>query len=72
MQCDNCHNWKFVSCKMGLGWLANYAWRERNKLTFKKKEQGISMAVQWLRLWASTTGDMGLISGRRTKIPHAM
>lgn len=46
MQCDNCHNWKFVSCKMGLGRLANYAWRERNKLTFKKKEQGISMAVQ--------------------------
>lgn len=35
MQCDNCHNWKFVSCKMGLGQLANYAWR--NKKGFLEK-----------------------------------
>ena len=29
-----------------------------------------SLAVQWLRLWASTAGGMGSIPGRGTKIPH--
>ena len=36
-----------------------------------KKEEGTSPVVQWLRLHASTAGDMGLIPGRGTKIPHA-
>ena len=35
------------------------------------KGQGTSLAVQWLRLCASNAGDMGLIPGRGTKIPHA-
>ena len=32
---------------------------------------GTSLAVQWLRLCASTAGATGLILGRGTKIPHA-
>ena len=30
-----------------------------------------SLAVQWLRLHASTAGGTGLIPGGRTKVPHA-
>ena len=30
-----------------------------------------SLAVQWLRLPASNAGDVGLIPGQGTKIPHA-
>ena len=33
--------------------------------------QGNSLVVQWLGLWASTTGGTGLIHGQRTKIPQA-
>ena len=32
---------------------------------------GTSLAVQWLRLCASTAGSTGLIPGWGTKIPHA-
>ena len=32
---------------------------------------GTSLVVQWLRLYASTTGDMGSIPGGGTKIPQA-
>ena len=44
-------------------------------LTFKViifffKKGGTSLAVQWLRLHASTAGGKGSIPGRRTKIPH--
>ena len=31
-----------------------------------------SLAVQWLRLHVAKAGDVGLILGWRTKIPHAM
>ena len=31
-----------------------------------------SLVVQWLRLCASTAGDVGLIPGWGTKIPHAI
>ena len=38
----------------------------------KKNEiQGTSLVFQWLRLHASKQGDMGLIPGQRSKIPHA-
>ena len=37
---------------------------------FKCKE-GTSLAVQWLRLRASTAGSMSLIPGQGTKIPRA-
>ena len=37
----------------------------------KKKKRETSLAVQWLRLHASTAGGMGSISGQGTKIPHA-
>ena len=37
----------------------------------KKGAVGNSLAVQWLRLHASTTGGMGLIPGQGTKILHA-
>ena len=30
---------------------------------------GTSLAVQWLRLHVSTTGDMGSVSGQGSKIP---
>ena len=33
---------------------------------------GTSLAVQWLKLHASTAGDVGLIPSWGTKIPHAM
>ena len=33
---------------------------------------GTSLVIQWLRLYASTAGGMGLIPGWGTKIPHAM
>ena len=36
-----------------------------------KNNFGTSLAVQWLRLHASTTGSMGSIPGRRAKIAHA-
>ena len=32
---------------------------------------GTSLVVQWLGLWASTAGGVGLIPGWGTKIPHA-
>ena len=33
---------------------------------------GTSLAVQWLRLCASTAGNTGLIPGDGTKIPHSV
>ena len=36
-----------------------------------KVRQGTFLAVQWLRLLASTTGGAGSIPGWGTKIPHA-
>ena len=33
---------------------------------------GTSLVIQWVRLYASTAGGMGLIPGWGTKIPHAM
>ena len=38
---------------------------------FKGNEwYGTSLVVQWLRLWASTTGSLGLIPGPGTRIMH--
>ena len=37
----------------------------------KKKNAGISLAVQWLRLCTSIAGGMGSVPGQGTKIPHA-
>ena len=37
-----------------------------------KAPPGTSLAVQWLRLCASTTGDTGLIPCQGTKIPHSV
>ena len=37
----------------------------------KKSHWGTSLAVQWLRLCASTAGGVGSIPGQGTKIPHA-
>ena len=36
----------------------------------KQFSSGPSLAVQWLRLHASTAGDTGSIPGQGTKIPH--
>ena len=38
---------------------------------FFKVWVGTSLAVQWLRLHASTAGGMGSIPGERTRILHA-
>ena len=38
---------------------------------FKKRNTRTSLAVQWLRLRASTAGGVGTIPGQGTKIPHA-
>ena len=37
----------------------------------KEDKAGTSLAVQWLRLHASSAGGCGSIPGRGTKIPHA-
>ena len=34
----------------------------------RKQDAGTSLAVQWLRLWASTAGDMNSIRGRGIKL----
>ena len=39
---------------------------------YKINFQGTSLAVQWLRLRASTAGGAGSIPGRGTKIPHVV
>ena len=39
--------------------------------TQEQREAVTSLAVQWLRLCASTAGGAGSIPGRGTKIPHA-
>ena len=38
----------------------------------KDSTTGTSLAVQWLRLCDSSTGDVGSIPGGGTKIPHAV
>ena len=38
----------------------------------KNQPSGTSLAVQWLRFHVTKAGDVGLILGWRTKIPHAM
>ena len=43
-----------------------------NKLKLKDRGTGTSLVVQWLRLYASTAGDTGLIPGWETKILHAI
>ena len=37
----------------------------------RKQRKGNSLVVQWLGLCAFTAGALGLIPGRRTKIPQA-
>ena len=39
---------------------------------FKDEVTGTSLAVQWLRLQAPNAGGMGVISGKGSKISHAM
>ena len=41
------------------------------KLVKEKRGGGTSLAVQWLTLHVSNAGDVGLIPGWRTKMPHA-
>ena len=45
--------------------------RLSGKLLHKTHAVGTSLAVQWLRLHASTAGGVGSIPGRGTKMPHA-
>ena len=42
-----------------------------NIMTHQRNESRTSLAVQWLRLHASTAGGLGSIPGWVTKIPHA-
>ena len=41
-------------------------------VSYKDGKEGISLAVQWLRLRASTAGGTVSIPGQGTKIPHAV
>ena len=41
------------------------------KEKFKKQKIGTSLAVQWLKLHASTAGGTGSIPGQGTVIPNA-
>ena len=45
---------------------------KKQSFTIATKRIRTSLAVKWLRLWASTTGGTGSIPGQGTKIPHAM
>ena len=47
------------------------SWQSAKMLNFKKALWGASLAVQCLRLRASTAGGAGSIPGQGTKIPHA-
>lgn len=38
----------------------------------KKKNEEAALAVQWLRLYTSSAGGLGSISGWKTKIQHAV
>ena len=44
---------------------------ESPDVLFKETVVGTSLAVQWLRLWASTVGGTGSTPGQGTKIPFA-
>ena len=44
----------------------------KNFYVLKDTMKEISKMVQWLRLWASTAGGMGLSPGQGAKIPNAM
>ena len=44
---------------------------ERSSLRIQNRTVGTSLAVQWLKLHASTAGGMGSTSGQGTRIPHA-
>jgi len=46
--------------------------KKKKKSLRKEKELGASPAVHWLRLHASSAGDIGSIPGWATKIPQAM
>ena len=39
--------------------------------TLIKYSRGTSLVVQWLRLWTSNAGSVGLSPGRGFKVPHA-
>ena len=39
---------------------------------YRNQDAGTSLAVQWLRLHASSAGEAGLILGQGTKITHAV
>ena len=41
-------------------------------LNLRRNSQWNYLEVQWLGLHASTAGDMGLMLGQGTKIPHAV
>ena len=41
-------------------------------LLSKLRDEGTSLALQWLRLCASTAGGARLTPSREAKIPHAM
>ena len=41
-------------------------------MNIKKKSEGTSLAVQWLRLCASNARGMGSIPGWGTKIPYVV
>ena len=62
----------WVSCIAG-GFFTVWTIREishKQKRNLKHFSLRASLAVQWLRLWASITGDSGLIPGWGTKISH--
>jgi len=43
----------------------------KSSLYYKKRNLGVPLAVQWLRLCASTAGGPDSIPGQASKIPHA-
>ena len=45
--------------------------KNKSDSLFEEKYVGISLVVQWLRLYAFNVGALGLIPGQGIKIPYA-
>ena len=75
-----CDHW--LTCELDLGSVAYhpipYLWNvcsahcSHSGSHFQGHRLGTSLAVQWLRLCASSAGGVGSIPGQGTKIPHAV
>ena len=60
-----------ISPALAGGFFTTSAAWEAPFLALRREESGISLVVQWLRLWASNAGGTSSVPVWGTKIPHA-